>query len=99
MPAKKTYFGFAAFITGIISILFLGTRFAVAYLTISPKLFAQLNQITTLVFCVFTPLSFALGIWAYTRKNDSKIFASIAIALTTLPFAALFVQFALSFAQ
>ena len=99
MPAKKTYFGFAAFITGIISILFLGARFGVAYLTISPKLFVQLNQITTLVFCVFTPLSFALAVWGLTRKKDSKTYASIAIVLTTLPFAVLLLQFALSFVR
>ena len=99
MPAKKTYFGLTALITGIVSVLFLGARFGVAYLRISPETFALSNQLTTLFFCVSTPLAFGLGIWGHTRKNDSKVYSRIAIALTTLPFAALLIQFVLSFTQ
>ena len=95
--AKKTHFGFTALFLGVISILLLGIRFAVAYMRISPELFGRMNQFTTLFFCILTPLAFALGVWGHTRKNDSKAHARIAIGLTTLPFLVLFVQFALSF--
>lgn len=92
-PVKKTYFGLAAFLTAVISCLFLGAHFGVAYLDISPHTFAQLNTITTLVFCILTPLAFALGAWGITRKDDSMQLSVIAIVLVTIPFLILLAQF------
>jgi len=96
-PAKKTYFGITALISGIISDLFLGANFGVAYLNISPGTFSQLNNLTALFFCILTPLTFVLGVIGHTRKNDSKIYSRIAIALVTIPFSILFIQLVYSF--
>jgi hypothetical protein len=98
-PEKKTYFGFTALVTGIISDLFLGANFGVAYLKISPGTFSQLNNLTALFFCILTPLTFVFGVIGYTRKNDSKVYSRIAIALITIPFAIMFAQFVYSFVK
>jgi hypothetical protein len=95
-PAKKTYFGLIALTTGIISVSFLGAHFGVAYLNITPDTFNKLNNLTTLVFCILTPLAFALGVLGYTGKNDSKRLSIIAITLVTVPFLIIFAQFVYS---
>ena len=94
--SKKTYFGITALITGIISGLFLGANFGVAYLRITPGTFSQLNNLTASFFCVLTPLTFVLGGIGYRRKNDSKVYSQIAIALVTVPFLIMFTQFVYS---
>jgi hypothetical protein len=96
-PAKKTYFGITALITGILSGLSLLSNFAVANMDITPGTFSQLNYLTALFFCILTPLAFALGALGYTRKNDSKALSLIAIALVTVPFLIMFAQFILYF--
>jgi len=85
-PAKKTYFGLAALITGIISDLFLGANYGVAYLNITPGTFSQLNNLTALVFCALTPLTIVLGVMGFVPRNDAKILAGIAITLVMIPF-------------
>lgn len=94
---KKTYFGITALITGIISGLFLGANFGVAYMKITPGTFSQLNNLTAMFFCTLTPLTFVLGVIGHTRKNDSRAYSRIAIALVTIPFAILFIQLVSSF--
>ena len=94
---KKTYFGITAFIVGIFSVLSLLSNFAVANLNISAELFSKLNNFTALFFCILTPLTFGLGVAGYTRKNDSKNFSRVALALALIPFLFMFVQFVYSF--
>lgn len=94
---KRTYFGLAALIVGGISVLDLAARFAVAYMDIAPRTFGILNQITTLFFCILTPLAFVLAVLGWRRKNDSRSQAGIAFALVLLPFAGLLLQFILAF--
>ena len=96
-PATKTYFGITALITGIISGLFLGANFGVAYMDISPRTFSQLNNLTALFFCILTPITFILGVVGHTRRNDSKTLSRIAIALVTIPFLIIFSQLVYSF--
>ena len=97
IPVRKTYFGIAALITGILSSLFLLSNFAVANLNISPETFGQLNNLTALFFCILTPLTFVLGVIGHTRKNDSKNLSRAAIALAVIPFLIIFAQFVYSF--
>ena len=89
---KKTYFGITALLTGIISGLFLGANFGVAYLKITPGTFSQLNNLTALFFCILTPLTFVLGVVGHTRKNDSKTLSRIALVVAGAPFLILFFQ-------
>jgi hypothetical protein len=96
---KKTYFGITALVTGIISGLFLASNYGVAYLRITPGIFNQLNNITALFFCIFTPLTFILGVIGHTRKNDSKTLSRMALTLAVLPFLILFAQFIYSFTK
>jgi hypothetical protein len=98
-PAAKTYFGITALITGIISGVFLAANIGAAYLKITPGTFSQLNNLTALFFCILTPLTFILGVIGHTRKNDSKVYSRIAIALVTIPFAIMFAQFVYSFVK
>ncbi len=84
--AKKTYFGFAALITGIFASLALGANVGSSQLNISPETFSILNNITALSFCIITPLTFILGVLGYTRKNDSRSLSVIAIILGLIPF-------------
>jgi hypothetical protein len=90
--AKKTYFGITALITGVVSVLFLGANYTVANLDITPRTFSQLNNLTALFFCIFTPLTFVLGVLGHTRKNDSKALSWIAIVLAVAPFLIKFAQ-------
>ena len=98
-PATKTYFGLTAIFTSVISGLFLGANFGVAYLKISPGTFSQLNNLTAFFFCILTPLTIVLGGIGHTRKNDSKNLSRVAIAMVTVPFLIMFVQFLYSFAE
>ena len=99
LTAKKTYFGITALITGVISGLFLGANFGIAYLNIAPRTFSQLNNLTALFFCILTQLTFVLGGIGYTRKNDSKTLSRVAIALAVIPFLILFAQFVYFFVK
>lgn len=83
---RKTYFGLAALVTGVISLLLLGAHFGVAYLNISPALFSRLNILTTLFFCILSPLTVILGIVGHLGKNDSKPFSRTALVLGLVPF-------------
>ena len=94
---KKTYFGIAAFIVGIFSVLSLLSNFTVANLNISAELFSKLNNFTALFFFILTPLTFGLGVAGHTRKNDSKNFSRVALGLALIPFLFMFVQFVYSF--
>jgi hypothetical protein len=99
-PAKKTYFGITALITGIFSGLSLLSHFTVANPDLfSPETFSQLNYLTTLFFCILTPLTFVLGVVGYTRKNDSKALSRAAIVLVVVPFLFMFAQFVYSFVK
>lgn len=71
-PAKRTYFGIVALVTGILSVLAFASNIAVAYLRISPEVFGQWNVITALFYCALTPLAFTLGVGGLYFKNDSK---------------------------
>jgi hypothetical protein len=93
-PANKTYFGITALITGIFSGLSLLSHFAVANPDIfSSDTFNQLNYLTTLFFCILTPLTVILGVMGYTRKNDLRGLSIMAIVLVVIPFLFMFVQF------
>ena len=89
---KKTYFGIAALITGILSGLSLLLNYTASNLDISGETFSLLNNLTALFFCILTQLGFVLGIVGYTRKNDSKKLSLIAIALVVIPFLIIFGQ-------
>ena len=82
---RETYFGISALIIGVISELFLGANYGVAYLDIAPDQFMQLNNLTALFFCILTPVTVVLGVLGFTRKNDSKAYSILAIALVTIP--------------
>jgi len=97
--AGKTYFGIAALIIGILTDLFLGANFGVAYLKISLETFDRLNNLTALFYCIFTQMTLLLGIIGYTRRNDSRPLSGIAIATVSVPFAVLFTQFVFSFTR
>jgi surface polysaccharide O-acyltransferase-like enzyme len=94
---KKTYFGVAAFVTGLVSGLSLAGNFIAANLNISPGTFSQLNNLTALFFCILTPLTFVFGVLGHTRKNDSKTLSRVALALVGIPFLFMFVKFVYSF--
>jgi ABC-type Na+ efflux pump permease subunit len=96
-PARKTYFGITALITGILSFLSLLSNFTVANLNITPETFSLLNNLTALFFCILTPLTFGLGVVGHTRKNDSKNLSRVAIVLVVIPFLFMFAQFVSSF--
>jgi len=88
-----TYFGTTALIAGITSLLFTGASYGIAYMDITPDVFDQLNNITALGWCSLTPITIILGLIGLTRKNDTKIYSMIAIAIVSLP--ALFITFTL----
>lgn len=94
---KKTYFGIAALITGIISTLFAAASYGIVYLRISPGLFNTLNSLTALGLCSLTPITVILGVIGVTRKNDSKPYSLIAIILVTIPFLVVLSSLVLSF--
>jgi len=77
----------------MISVLFLTASFAITMIDISPAIFFNLNNLTYLVYCRSTPVALGLGVWGFTRKNDSMILSVIAVGLVGLPFLFLFWQF------
>ena len=89
---KKTYFGLAALVTGVVTVLFLGANFGLVYLKITPNTFNRLNNLTALFYCALTPLTFILGVLGHVLKNDSKTYSRIAITLVTIPFLIIFIQ-------
>ena len=89
---KKTYFGLAALVIGVITVLFLGANFGLVYLKITPNTFNQLNNLTALFYCALTPLTFVLGVLGHVLKNDSKTYSRIALTLVIVPFLILLVQ-------
>jgi|SRR5688572_5324005 len=94
---RKTYFGFSSLIIAMISVLFLAGSFVITMIDISPSTFFNLNNLAYLVYCISTPLAFGLGVWGFTRKNDSTILSVTAMVLVGLPFLVLFWQFVSSF--
>ncbi|MBI5825924.1 MAG: hypothetical protein HZB18_18005 [Chloroflexi bacterium] len=95
-PARKTYFGIAAIVTGIFAVLFLGANYVAAYLNISPAEFSWLNIITAQAYCLLTPLAVVLGIVGLLFKNDSKRLSWVALAVAVIPFLIILVQFVLA---
>jgi len=97
--AKKSYFGIAALITGILCVLSLLSNFSVSQLNISPETFSSLNNLTALFYCVLTPLTFVLGVVGHTRRNDSKNLSRVGIVLALVPFLIIFAQLVYSFVK
>lgn len=95
-PVKRTYFGIAAIFTGILAVLFLGGNYVAAYLNISPAEFSRLNIFTAQAYCLLTPLAVILGIVGLLFKNDSKRLSWAALAVVTIPFLIILVQFVLA---
>jgi hypothetical protein len=86
LPAKTTYFGAAALVTGVFCALSLLVNYSASQLNISQDVFNQINSLTALFYCVLTQAALALGIFGLTRKNDSKRLAWTGIALAVIPF-------------
>ena len=97
VPIRRTYFGIAALVLAILSILFLTAFFSVSQLNISPRMFSFWSNLTLLISCSSAPLGLIFGILGYRKPGDSRALASIAFILSFLPFLILFLQFALSF--
>lgn len=95
--AKRTHFGIAALISGVLCDLSLAANYGVASLNISQEIFNQLNNLTALFYCVLTQAAIALGALGHTRRNDSKNLSSVGIVLALIPFLFVFGQFLLSF--
>jgi len=94
---KKTHFGLAALISGILCVLSLLSNFGVANLNISQEMFNQLNNLTALFYCGLTQVTIVLGVIGHTRKNDSKNLSRVGIFLAVVPFLFIFGQFLYSF--
>lgn len=90
---KKTYFGLAALITGILCVLSLMANYIIANLNISQETFNQLNNLTALFYCVLTQVTIVLSVLGHTRKNDSKNLSRVGIILALIPFLFIFGQF------
>lgn len=99
IPAGKTYFGLAAFITAILAVLFIAANVGASYLRITPAVFNQLNIITALLYCGTTPLAFGLGIVGFFPRNDSKVLAGLGIATVSVPFVVILGQLLLQLAR
>jgi hypothetical protein len=95
-PARKTYFGIAALIAGILCVLSRLTQISVANLNITLETFNQLNNLTALVYCLLTPTALVLAAIGFMRKNDSKPLSLIAIVLVLIPFLIVSAQLARS---
>ncbi|MEK6754297.1 MAG: hypothetical protein AABZ00_18725 [Chloroflexota bacterium] len=95
-PVRRTYFGLFALIVAILAVAFIVANYVVAYLNISPAQFNQLNGFTAQFYCLLTPLAFGLGALGIIFKNDSKRLAWLALAVVTIPFLIIFVQFVLA---
>ncbi len=98
-PARKTHFGLAALISGILCDLSLGANYGAATLNISQETFSQLNNLTALLYCVLTQATIALGVIGHTRKNDSKNLSRTGVGLALVPFLFMFGQFVYSFVK
>ena len=85
-PARRTYFGIAAFITSLLAVLAVRSNLGVSQMNITPEEFNQLNSITALFYCILTPLAFALGVFGFIFKNDFKILSGLAMAAVIIPF-------------
>jgi hypothetical protein len=96
---RKTFFGLAALVTAIVSLIFLAAFFGVSQLNITPATFSRLNNLTASVSCLAAPLALLLGVAGYTRANDSKRLSLLAMSLVGLPYLVLFVQFIASFSR
>lgn len=96
IPARKTYFGLAAFITATLAVLFISANVGVSYLRITPAFFNQLNVITALLYCGMTPLAFGLGIVGFFPKNDSRLLAGLGLGMVSVPFVIILGQLLLS---
>lgn len=86
IPARKNYYGLAAFITGMLSVLFISANIGASYLRITPAVFSTLNIITALFYCILTPSAFTLGVLGLFHRNDSKILAGMGIVMVSVPF-------------
>jgi len=95
--SRKTYFGFAALLTGLLSDAFLGANYGAAYMDITPNIFNQLNILTAQIYCILTPLTVLLGVIGFIRRNDSNILSGIAVVIVAIPVAILFSQLVASF--
>ncbi len=96
-PVKKTYFGIAALISGILCTLSLLFNFGASSLEIPRKTFDQLNNLTALLYCVLTQATIILGVIGHTRRKDSKNFSRVGIALALVPFLFMFGKFVSSY--
>ncbi len=94
---KKTYFGIAALIMGILCVLSLLANYNVANLNIPQETFNRLNNLTALSYCVLTEVTIVLGLFGHTRKNDLKNLSRTGIVLALIPFLFVFGQFLFSF--
>jgi hypothetical protein len=94
---KKTYFGIAALISGILCVLSLLSNYVAANLNISQEIFNQLNNLTALFYCILTQAAIVLGVIGHIRPNDSKNLSRAGIALAAIPFLFMFGQFVYSF--
>ncbi len=97
LPAKTTYFGAAALVTGVFSALSLLVNYSASQLNISQDVFNQINSLTALLYCGLTQAALAMGVLGLTRKNDSKKLSLAGIALAMIPFLFVFGGFVLSF--
>lgn len=92
-PARRTYFGLFALIIAFLAVAFIVANYVVAYQNITPAQFNQLNGFTAQFYCMLTPLAFVLGLLGIIFKNDSKLLSWVAVAVVTIPFLIIFVQF------
>ncbi len=96
-PIRKTYFGIASSVAGILCVLSLLANYGAVYLNISYEIFGQINNLTALSYCFLTQGSFVLGVIGLILKNDSRNFSWAGIALAVIPFLFMFGQFVYSF--
>ena len=97
--AGRSYFGLAALAAGLATDLLLGLNYGVSQLNITPGTFDQLNNLTALLYCAFTPVTFIFGVIGHLRKNDSKLLAWTAIILAAVPLLVLVTRMIFSLAK
>jgi hypothetical protein len=85
-PLRRTYFGIVAFLTSLFAVMAIGSNLGVSQMNITPEDFNQLNSITALLYCILTPLAFALGVLGFIFKNDFKILSGLALVIAAIPF-------------
>jgi hypothetical protein len=93
---KRTHFGITSLLIAILSAIFLAAYFGISQLDISPGTFFLWNNIIALAYCLMTPSAGIFAVLAWRRKKDSKSLAAIALAIISIPFVFLFVQFVLA---